>query len=192
MIATFTGAMEAGPYDGKGFKAVFTFNTSSGYFELFEAGRVLYDQGPSAAATAFFEIEGEAPRTTTGGNFSVASVDVPDVGAAHNFTMPFVYLDAQTASLTASMLVSTAGNPCLDPGAYCGGAVIDPTHGFLPLVAKTYSLVVDNSDGFIEPVFGQAAVPEPATWAMMVIGFFGLGGAIRARRRSTELCSGLA
>lgn len=28
------------------------------------------------------------------------------------------------------------------------------------------------------------AVPEPATWAMMVLGFGGIGGALRARRRS--------
>jgi hypothetical protein len=27
------------------------------------------------------------------------------------------------------------------------------------------------------------AVPEPATWAMMLVGFFGLGAAIRVRRR---------
>ncbi len=29
---------------------------------------------------------------------------------------------------------------------------------------------------------GVAAVPEPATWAMMLLGFFGLGSTIRARR----------
>lgn len=29
----------------------------------------------------------------------------------------------------------------------------------------------------------KANVPEPATWAMMILGFFGLGGALRARRR---------
>ena len=31
---------------------------------------------------------------------------------------------------------------------------------------------------------GTAAVPEPATWAMMLIGFGGLGAAMRSRRRS--------
>jgi hypothetical protein len=30
-----------------------------------------------------------------------------------------------------------------------------------------------------------AGVPEPASWAMMLLGFFGLGGALRARRRMT-------
>jgi hypothetical protein len=27
-----------------------------------------------------------------------------------------------------------------------------------------------------------SAVPEPATWAMLIIGFFGLGSAIRSKR----------
>jgi hypothetical protein len=30
-----------------------------------------------------------------------------------------------------------------------------------------------------------SAVPEPASWALMLTGFFGLGGALRARRRTT-------
>lgn len=29
------------------------------------------------------------------------------------------------------------------------------------------------------------AVPEPASWAMMILGFLGIGGALRARRRQT-------
>ena len=31
------------------------------------------------------------------------------------------------------------------------------------------------------------AVPEPATWAMMLLGFFGLGGALRARKAAAAL-----
>jgi hypothetical protein len=32
-----------------------------------------------------------------------------------------------------------------------------------------------------------AAVPEPATWGMMLLGFIGLGFAFRSRRRITSL-----
>jgi hypothetical protein len=34
--------------------------------------------------------------------------------------------------------------------------------------------------------FSQSAVPEPATWAMLLLGFFGLGAVLR-RRRATPL-----
>lgn len=40
-------------------------------------------------------------------------------------------------------------------------------------------------DGFkLEKLtFSVTAVPEPSTWAMLIVGFFGLGGALRASRR---------
>ena len=34
----------------------------------------------------------------------------------------------------------------------------------------------------IDGVAPGGAVPEPATWAMMLMGFFGLGAALRGRR----------
>jgi hypothetical protein len=39
---------------------------------------------------------------------------------------------------------------------------------------------IDNLAGTAE--LAGAAVPEPATWAMMLIGFFGLGSMVRSRR----------
>ena len=64
------------------------------------------------------------------------------------------------------------------------GPVIDLTFG--------YNLVADGSGGFgFDFAFGGAvsdAVPEPSTWAMMLIGFAGLG--VAAYRRSAK--TGLA
>jgi hypothetical protein len=37
--------------------------------------------------------------------------------------------------------------------------------------------------GFAPPAVGVGPVPEPATWAMMLVGFFGLGGVLRRSRR---------
>jgi hypothetical protein len=36
------------------------------------------------------------------------------------------------------------------------------------------------------PGVGAGGVPEPASWAMMLIGFGGLGGALRSRRRAAS------
>lgn len=41
-----------------------------------------------------------------------------------------------------------------------------------------------NSDQPIEYSYTFTAVPEPATWAMMIIGFAGVGGALRGKRKS--------
>lgn len=42
-------------------------------------------------------------------------------------------------------------------------------------------------DASFSATFSQGgAVPEPATWAMMLIGFMGLGGALRANRRRMQ------
>jgi hypothetical protein len=39
--------------------------------------------------------------------------------------------------------------------------------------------VVPNSlDALVDPI----AVPEPTAWALMIAGFFGLGGMLRRRR----------
>lgn len=53
-----------------------------------------------------------------------------------------------------------------------------------PVANQTYfSNVATTSSVFTRTVF--AAVPEPATWAMMLVGFGGLGAAMRSRRKLT-------
>jgi hypothetical protein len=37
--------------------------------------------------------------------------------------------------------------------------------------------------GFTLNVNSIGAVPEPATWALLLLGFFGIGGLMRAKRR---------
>ena len=51
-------------------------------------------------------------------------------------------------------------------------------------------ITAPDTDGFnhlnvSEADVGQAAVPEPSTWAMMLLGFGGLGAMLRSRRRDS-------
>jgi hypothetical protein len=58
---------------------------------------------------------------------------------------------------------SSTGPGCLDGGPHCG----------------------PWTDVHTDFAFKITAVPEPATWAMMLVGFFGLGATLRARRGVT-------
>ena len=54
---------------------------------------------------------------------------------------------------------------------------------------------IDGSDGYesLRPALGgafAAAVPEPATWALMILGMGAVGGALRRRRVTTAMSFG--
>jgi hypothetical protein len=102
-------------------------------------------------------------RTICSDSFSVNSVFL-----LHTNTIYMVHMD-----VTASLF---GGGP---PGTNTAYANIDPTftvHG---------PFTIQLSDGFgggINLPGAGASVPEPASWALMVIGFGGLGAALRRRR----------
>ncbi len=83
---------------------------------------------------------------------------------------------------TATFASSTA--PGLYDTPHFFGVISDTSFTSLLITAP------DTDDGFnhlnvSEAYIGQAAVPEPSTWAMMLLGFGGLGGMLRSRRRDS-------
>jgi hypothetical protein len=61
------------------------------------------------------------------------------------------------------------------------------TAGYLPTGVQTTIIAAYDSHGNYHQAFAfaTAAVPEPATWAMMIIGFGGVGAVMRKRRTAT-------
>ncbi len=62
------------------------------------------------------------------------------------------------------------------------------TFGFSDSSSKVYSFVDDAADGAGLKLSLSSAVPEPATWAMMIAGF-GMIGAMVRRRRAAALAA---
>ncbi|NTZ43843.1 PEP-CTERM sorting domain-containing protein [Altererythrobacter sp. SALINAS58] len=76
--------------------------------------------------------------------------------------------------LTFREIVLHGGNVPATAGTGTGG-IIDGTQG-------TYSLALPVASGEI-----TAAVPEPTTWAMMLLGFGFIGGAMRSAKRRQKV-----
>jgi hypothetical protein len=61
------------------------------------------------------------------------------------------------------------------------------TQSVLGLDADDFSTVPTRGFAKFEPAAAVSAVPEPATWAMMIGGFGMVGGSLRSRRRQTKV-----
>ncbi len=85
-----------------------------------------------------------------------------------------------TVSMSASATATISANEDEDEGRDAA-ASIDP----LFTVDPKFDLANDFQFNFSSGVGNSAmTVPEPATWAMMLVGFGGLGAAMRRRRRA--------
>ena len=75
----------------------------------------------------------------------------------------------------------TAGNYVAVILRWPSGSEADARAGFdpSPCAGCTYDLVLSDGASF-------GAVPEPATWAMMILGFGAIGGALRRRKPAVQ------
>ena len=88
---------------------------------------------------------------------------------------------------TSGNVLQTSGGNILE------GAFIDTKGGNFQFSELNLTGQLINTGGHIQFVSGSRmgfapltppTVPEPAAWALMLLGFFGVGGAVRMRRRS--------
>ena len=118
----------------------------------------------------------------SGGNSDYYVFDVNGFTFTNSADGLFYNFSAGPGAALVYFQTTSSGTPtnqfCMSNGDNC----------FSPLTSGI-SLLVDGHEATI-PLTGVVrigtlvAVPEPATWAMMLLGFAGLGGALRRRRRA--------
>ena len=162
---------------------------------------------PSAFRLAVFKLS-PIPRLLSqflGGNYTNLSNDV--TGLSNHFLVLTGGLDVLTAGLYAFNLVSDDGSRLLIDNKVVvdndGDHFLRLLYGFDNLSAGLHSIeVLQFEDGIstglqvtaglastdlrnpLDPTTLTASVPEPSTWAMMILGFLGIGAMTYRRRRS--------
>jgi hypothetical protein len=115
-------------------------------------------------------------------------LDSPDPATPYNFSCKFGC--NETGDLGAGIKINLG---TLNAGAsraftyYYGlnreGTGVNDLIADAQAAGAKYLVAGRSGDGANSAIIGvSGAVPEPATWAMMILGFFGLGGMVRRRR----------
>ena len=115
------------------------------------------------------------------------------VGAPTTFGSGGFFTSTQSSTGTAIGMNGSASAFFIDT-AYVSNSAInasaliyDKTFATIGLNAATYSFLVARNQITVNIGAPVAAVPETATWAMMIAGFGLIGSGLRTRRRSTTL-----
>jgi hypothetical protein len=170
-----------------GFHVPFTTYTESGFTATVASG--IWGQGqaegnpvPSifTGTGAFGAAKNTIAVTASGSTFAFSGLDL----AANFSTASYEFLGTR-GGLTVFDLTGTQSN-LTSAGIFQtvgGGVSLDPIDTLS--VTINDSLDTANIDNIVlGPV--AAAVPEPSTWAMMLLGFAGLGFAFRRSRRKVS------
>jgi len=118
------------------------------------------------------------------GNYTTITADDLDVSLEDNNTLLFTYLMDADDPILHYITIKQAGGGASD-GGY---ALFYNVGGFESGTTYSFNLTTyfPNTPGFSHlTVYDEtAAVPEPAAWAMMLVGFAGIGMTIRRRRKA--------
>jgi hypothetical protein len=149
---------------------------------IFVQGSAEVSSGADGRAEAYFAYQAgltiDLVSSSAGLSLTINGLPTPVADGLYNFNMsvpsyPGTPYDV-TMEVNSGVLNAGSASAFLDPYFY-----IDPTFAF----ASEYSVIVSAGIGNTPP----GSVPEPSTWAMLLIGFAGLGYAEYARRRARPL-----
>jgi hypothetical protein len=189
-------------FDDTAFTASFTYDTSKGSLSDF-AGTAQYLQGGSAigaepaVTSALLTVGGHTTDLTQTFNGSAETYG-PDYNVPFSSRVAGQFEENSTTSFSVG---DTFGYLNFYLGGYgAAPARLDQAwqgaiDGYGSLAAGTYdanggggpTIALNFTPTFVQvrSLDASAAVPEPASWALMLVGVFGLGGAARLGRRRT-------
>jgi hypothetical protein len=138
----------------------------------------------------------------SGGSIS-ANIGNSGLSGAFDDTFSFLLFSDGVGSGSVSTSFSSAVNSLIIQSVTVNGTITIPvtvdsagftgaSAGNIPLFAGQNSIRITGIAGVNASyggniTFAPNAVPEPATWAMMLVGFGMVGSAMRYRRRSTKV-----
>jgi hypothetical protein len=190
-------------FEGSAFAASFTYDTTKGSLSDF-GGTAQYLQGGSAigaepaVTSALLTVGGHTTDLTQTYNGSAETYG-PDYDVPYSFRVPGQFEENSTTSFStgdtfgylnfylggygaAPARLDQAWEGAISGYGTLAGGVYDADGGGGPTISLSFAptfVQVRNLDA-------GAAVPEPASWTLMLSGFFGLGGAVRLGRRRTQ------
>jgi hypothetical protein len=142
------------------------------------------DPAPTIEGTNTFH-----PMIEQDGNYYVASIPGPSIPGGGTTTN---YNNIAGTGLTASdftLYDFATGAPGVGHPNFDGDPIV---LGLAQEFGGSGSVVFTETADYDNLAFSIAGVPEPATWAMMLLGFFGLGVLLRAHHRADRDLAALA
>jgi PEP-CTERM motif len=131
------------------------------------------------------------PQTGTGSGSITTTVDVGDFLGVTDLDITSVIINGTI--LATETLRDINGLVCTTEGVGTCGATETFASSLVPITANVQNTIVvtGTSRGLGSYggnlTFSPAAVPEPATWAMMLLGFAGIGFQLRRKRSGAAL-----
>jgi hypothetical protein len=192
--------------------SVLSASKDKSYDFLFTSGHQATTTG-SLGNQGIVKLYGSIPNSPDGGNFIAVDPAYQNDGpitqtikglvAGKDYTLSFDYAGAQQQGFSGK----TTEGWTVDLGddvAQTTKILSDPSHGFTGWHTASFTFVADASTEVLsflakggptgaQPPFAlldgvsltqvSSGTPEPASWALMIIGFGGVGAAVRLRRK---------